>query len=135
VERGAAHTGVYLAVGDRLLGGTVTAIIQRLVSVALDGRERQLAKAEDFSLTPLYRSAGYLTGQRAAGPQAASQPGQTRTRGAIAGGGSANPPGPPNAGFGGQPAPLTESGGDFAGPGGPPGPPAMPIVVPMGMPK
>lgn len=63
VENSKTKEGTYLKVGDQLLGGTVTEVTERGVTLTIAGRPRTLSKTEDFSLTPLDKDAAYLTQQ------------------------------------------------------------------------
>ncbi len=80
VENSKTKEGQYLKVGDSFLGGSITAIADRSVTVNVAGVARTMAKNEDFSLTPLNKSAAYLTAAPPAapgGPQAGGPGGAT----------------------------------------------------------
>ena len=51
------------AAGDFFMGGKVTEVGDRLLSLDLAGKPRIMAKTDDFALVPLNKSAPFLTNQ------------------------------------------------------------------------
>jgi len=85
VENTKTREGQYLKVGDPFLGGSVTRISDRALVVSVAGVDRTLAKTDNYKLTPLEKSAPYLTAQ----PQ--PQPGQATPNPAPGGPASGGP--------------------------------------------
>jgi hypothetical protein len=79
VENSKTREGLFLKKGESFLGGTVGDITDRSLKVTIAGVERMMAKTDNFKLTPLDKSAGYLTpaapGAPGAGPGTAAAPG------------------------------------------------------------
>lgn len=100
VENSKTREGLFLKKGETFLGGTVGEITDRSLKVTIAGVERMMAKTDNFKLTPLDKSAAYLT------PAAPGAPG---------GAPGAMPPGMPGLG-GVTPAPGAMMG--FQGMGG-----------------
>lgn len=74
VENVKTKEGQYLSVGDSFVGAKVTDIGERTLTLDMAGSPKVLAKTDDFKLTPLDKSAAYLTAQpQQTGP---GQPGQ-----------------------------------------------------------
>ncbi len=71
VENVKTKEGQYLKQGDGFMGGKITDIGERTVTIDVAGKKETLAKSDDFKLTPLDKSAPYLT----AAPQQAGAPG------------------------------------------------------------
>lgn len=93
VENTKTKEGQYLKAGDSFLGGTVSGVDERTLTIHVAGTDQRLAKTDNFSLTPLDKSAPYLTAQPA-------QPGQPGAPG------QAGPGGLPQAGPGGSMPPA-----------------------------
>ncbi len=72
VEDPKTKAGRYLGVGDPLLGGVIEKITMESISIRLGTTERTLAMKQDFSLTPLDKSAPYLQGGSGDGAGAGS---------------------------------------------------------------
>jgi len=77
VENNKTKEGLFLKPGDSLVGGKVTAINDRMVTLDVMGTPKMLAKTDDFKLTPLDKSAAFMTQKAEA--QVAGQPGMTMT--------------------------------------------------------
>lgn len=61
VENSKTKEGTYLRQGDQFMGGTVTEVTDRGVTITVAGKARTLAKSEDFRLTPLDKDAPFRT--------------------------------------------------------------------------
>lgn len=103
VENTKTREGQYLGIGDTLagLGATVKGIDERSVSLSVAGSDRTMFKTDDYKLTPLDKSAPYLTaGPQPGQPGAPSQPGQPNSAaGPAATGVPGAPGGAPFPGF------------------------------------
>jgi hypothetical protein len=78
IENTKTKEGQYLKEGDPFMGGTISGITDRTVDIDVAGKHESLAKTDDFKLTPLDKSAAYLTAAPAQTgvPGAPGQPGQ-----------------------------------------------------------
>ncbi len=76
IENSKTKEGTYVKVGDQLIGGVVTEVTDRGVTINVAGKPRTLYKTEDFKLTPLDKDAAFLTPQ---------QPGMGGQRGMMPG--------------------------------------------------
>ncbi|MGC8666729.1 MAG: hypothetical protein ACP5VE_01250 [Chthonomonadales bacterium] len=74
IENVKTKEGQYLRPGDPFLGGTVDAITERSVSIKVGSRVQTLNKTDNFTLTPLDKSAPYLTQTAQPTPQMPMQP-------------------------------------------------------------
>ena len=63
IENTKTAEGQYVGVGDFFMGGKVTEVGDRLLSLDLAGKPRIMAKTDDFALVPLTKSAPFLTNQ------------------------------------------------------------------------
>jgi len=100
IENTKTKEGQYLGEGDAFMGGKISQISDRMVTVEVAGAPQMIAKRDDFKLTPLDKSAPYLQGAPAQGAPGA--PGQT---GAPSPGAAPAPGGPGGfPGMGGMPA-------------------------------
>lgn len=61
VENSKTKEGIYVKVGDQLIGGTVTEVSDRGVTIAVAGKPRTLNKTDEYSLTPLDKDAAFRT--------------------------------------------------------------------------
>jgi len=75
VEHRTTRQGQYLAEGDSFLGGQVTQVGERSITIQVAGVPQMLAKSDNFSLTPLDKPAAYLTAAPPGQPGAPGQPG------------------------------------------------------------
>ena len=71
LENKKTRDGEYKKVGETFMGGKITEITERSVSLDVAGKTNMLAKSDDYKLTPLDKSATFLT---AAPPQPAANP-------------------------------------------------------------
>jgi hypothetical protein len=69
IENAKTKEGMFLKVGDALVGGTITRITDREVEVSVAGRAERLQKNEDYKLVSLDKDAPFRT-------QQPGQPGQ-----------------------------------------------------------
>lgn len=76
IENVKTKEGQYLRAGDPFMGGTVDAITERSVSIRIGSRVQTLNKTDNFTLTPLDKSAPYLTQTAQPTPQMPMQPNQ-----------------------------------------------------------
>jgi hypothetical protein len=72
LENTKTKEGQYLKVGEQFLGAQVSLITDQQVSLSSGGKPYMLAKSDNMTLTPLDKSAAYLTAQPAPAP---GQPG------------------------------------------------------------
>lgn len=63
VENTKTKEGLYVKVGDQLIGGTVTEVTERGITVNVAGTPRTLAKLDNYNLTPLDKDAPFRTAQ------------------------------------------------------------------------
>jgi hypothetical protein len=76
IENTKTREGQYYKQGDSFLGGTISEITDRGVSINVAGTPKTLAKTDNFKLTPLDKSAPFLQGQPQPGaPGAPGAPG------------------------------------------------------------
>jgi hypothetical protein len=75
IENTKTREGQYYKQGDSFLGGTISEITERGVSVNIAGAPKTLAKTDNFKLTPLDKSAPFLQGQPQGQPGAPGAPG------------------------------------------------------------
>ncbi len=73
VETSSTHSGRFLKVGDTFVSGKVTAITDRSVTIDVEGKQEMIAKSDTYKLTPLDKSAAYLTAQPGQGGAAGAQ--------------------------------------------------------------
>ncbi|HSV72240.1 MAG TPA: hypothetical protein VLH79_00575 [Chthonomonadales bacterium] len=81
VEHRTTRQGQYLAQGDSFMGGEVSQVGERSITIQVAGTAHILSKSDSFSLTPLDRPAAFLTapapGQAGAPGQPGGPPGMT----------------------------------------------------------
>jgi len=76
IENVKTKEGQYLRPGDPFMGGTIDTITERTVSIRIGSRIQTLNKTDNFTLTPLDKSAPYLTQTAQPTPQMPMAPGQ-----------------------------------------------------------
>jgi len=75
IENAKTKEGMYVKVGDQFLGGTVTEVTEKGITVSVAGTPRTLYKTEEFKLTPLDKDAPYRTAQPGGMPGMPGVPG------------------------------------------------------------
>lgn len=84
IENTKTKEGQYLKQGDPFMGGTIADVTDRTVAIDVAGKRESLAKTDDFKLTPLDKSAAYLTAAPAQ-PSAPGMPGMPGAPGQAGG--------------------------------------------------
>jgi hypothetical protein len=97
IENSKTKEGLYVKSGDQFMGGTVSDVSDKSVTIAVAGSPRTLRKTEDYKLTPLDKNAPYMTGAQQGQPGAMG-PGGMRMGGP--GGMMPGMAGGPGGGFG-----------------------------------
>jgi len=87
VENSKTKEGMYVKSGDQFMGGTVSDVSDKSLTITVAGSPRVIRKTEDYKLTPLDNNAPYLSGNQR------GQPGAMGPGGMMMGGGPGMMPG------------------------------------------